>query len=339
MTSRFDPIPIFNQELQRLNCGGALLAVSENGQITTCSAGTLAGTDHDRPFYIYSISKTLTAAALLRLSEEGKLRLDAPLTTYLTTHPSIPEVTARQVLNHTSGLSDYFSAPDYQKAVSASPSHPWSAKKLMEVGLRNTPLFEAGTGWSYSNPGYALLKQLIESLSEKSYHTYILDDLLKDLPLKHTRAFLTIDHRIEMLPGEAPGMTGDFRSQYHPGWIAPGCFISTVAELTLIFDALFDERLITRRSLDEMTETVAVLPSCPDGPSPSYGLGIMHERNSPLGDAFGHGGGGPGYTTYALHYPALAGNKVSIAMVLNKSLPETPFRLTNQLVRHYLDTR
>ncbi len=132
MTFPIDPIPILNQELQRLNCGGALLAISENGQITICSAGTLAGTDHDRPFYIYSISKTLTAAAILRLSEEGKLHLDAPLTTYLKTHPSIPDVTVRQLLNHTSGLSDYFSAPDYQKAVFASPSHPTGGDGVVE---------------------------------------------------------------------------------------------------------------------------------------------------------------------------------------------------------------
>ena len=90
-----------------------------------------------------------------------------------------------------------------------------------------------------------------------------------------------------------------------------------------------------------MTQVVDILPEPTTGPIPSYGLGLMHFRNAPLGDSFGHGGGGPGYTTYATHFPNLRGKRVSIAIVLNKSMPQTPFSLANDIINHYVevDTR
>ena len=63
----------------------------------------------------------------------------------------------------------------------------------------------------------------------------------------------------------------------------------------------------------------------------------MHFREHPLGDAYGHGGGGPGYTTYAMHYPDLDGASFTLSLVLNKSLPQTPFDLADKITRFYLD--
>ncbi|MEM7791332.1 MAG: serine hydrolase domain-containing protein [Verrucomicrobiota bacterium] len=335
----FNPTTILQKNIEQLECPGALLAVSENGDITTYSAGSIGKDGHNRSFYIYSISKTLTATAILLLCEEQGNFLDEPLAVFLSEAPIPRQITIRQLLNHTSGLSDYFSSAEYRQALSDNPTTPWTYDKLMMLGLRDTPLFEPGTSWSYSNPGYALLEELIEKKAEMKYYDFVRKTIIDHVALDDTRPFLEVDHRQELLEGEDLSFIGDFRTLYHPGWIAPACFISTVSDVAKFYDALFDYRIVSQDSLSEMTRTVDVLKSPTSESIPSYGLGLMHGRNSPLGDAYGHGGGGPGYTTFALHYPKLEGNSVSFSLVLNKNLPQTPFKLMDQIVALYRDSK
>ncbi len=322
---------------EELGCQGALAAISINGVVSTFSAGSITTADHGAPFYIYSITKIFTAAAILKLCETHGDFLDAPLHRFIP-NASIPSgITIRRLLNHTGGVSDYFSSSEYQAAVASHPAEPWSEEKLMEVGLAGTPLFEPGLGWAYSNPAYGFLRKVIESVSGKNFYDYLQDEILAGLDLKDTLPFLAADVERKLLEGEAPGFMGDFRELYHPGWIITGCLISTVSDVARFLDALFAGKIVSRNSLGKMMETVDVLKTPPVASIPAYGLGIMHFREHPLGDAYGHGGGGPGYTTYALHYPALAGGPFTLSLVLNKSLPQTPFDLADRIVRFYLD--
>ena len=331
----FTPTELLQQSIRELGCTGAILAVSENGNVMTYSAGIIRQSEHDRPYYIYSISKTLTATAIMSLCEQQGDFLDERFSSFFPDSTIPTEVTIRQLLNHTSGLSDYFASKEYRQALSENPTLPWTYGELMKFGLRETPLFEAGTAWSYSNPGYALLEELIERKSGMEYYEYVREAIINKIPLSYTKPFLEVDHDCELLEGEDRSFSGDFRILYDPGWIAPACFISTVGDVAKFYDALFGYKIVNEGSVKEMTKTVDVLPNPPEESIPSYGLGLMHGRNSPLGDSYGHGGGGPGYTTFALHYPELDGNSVSFSLVLNKSLPQTPFGLMDQLVMHY----
>ncbi len=339
MNKTFNPTEILQTSLDELKCKGILLAVTENGVIETFSAGSISAADHDRPYYIYSISKSFTAVAIMQLCDEQGGFLDERYSSFFP-ETKIPDtVTVRQLLNHTSGLSDYFSSPEYQAALKEHPTRPWTYEKLMEYGLQKTPLFALGNGWSYSNPGYGLLKELIQEKSGMEYYDYVMRGIVDRAGLAATRPFLKADEHLELLEGEDPSFEGDFRPQYQPGWIATGCFISSVSDVAKFYDALFGGKLVSRESLAEMTKTVDVLPNPPEESIPSYGLGLMHFRKSPLGDAFGHGGGGPGYTTYATHFPNLEGESVSISLVLNRTLPKTPFGLAERIIAHYVDSR
>ena len=315
------------------------MGVSENCKIETYSVGTIAGKEHSRPYYIYSISKTFTAVAIMKLCEEQGDFLDERFSSIFPDTKIPHDITVRQMLNHTSGLSDYFSSSEYQKALKENPTQPWSYEKLMDFGLRNTPLFEAGKGWSYSNPGYALLEELIAKKSGMGSYDYVKKVIIDKIGLKNTRPFLKADQKLELLEGDDDSFKGDFRSQYQPGWIATACYISTVSDVARFYDALFGGDLLSKESVTEMIKTVDVLPNPPEESIPSYGLGLMHGRNSPLGDSYGHGGGGPGYTTYAVHYPDLEGHSFTVSLVLNKSLPQTPFGLADEIVMNYIETR
>ena len=338
MNEGFNPTQILQDSLSDLGCQGALLAVSANGQITTYSAGTISAEAHNTPYYIYSISKTFTAVAVMKLCEEQGDFLDAPFVTFFPETTIPQDVTARQLLNHTSGLSDYFHLEKYQSALAEHPRVPWSYEELMKVGLEKTPLFKSGKGWAYSNPGYGLLRELIELKSGMNYYDYLGKIILQKIPLKDTRGFVERDHESKLLEGEDESFEGDFRPQYHPDWIATGCFISTVSDVAKFYDALFGGALLSQESVTEMLRTVDVLRESPEERIPSYGLGLMHFRKCPLGDSYGHGGGGPGYTTYATHFSNLKGNHLSVSLVLNKSMPQTPFDLTHEIVEHYLAT-
>ncbi len=148
--------PILTAGLDELECTGILCALNDCGNISTHSVGLIPSEEHNKQFYIYSITKTFTATAILLLCEQRGNFLDKEFVFFFPDMSIPSDITVRQLLNHSSGLSDYGST-EYQEAVYSHPEKPWSYKKLMEFGLKNTPLFGAGKGWSYSNPGYGML--------------------------------------------------------------------------------------------------------------------------------------------------------------------------------------
>ncbi len=184
----------------------------------------------------------------------------------------------------------------------------------------------------YSNTAYSLLKDLIEKLSGLDFYAYLDQAILKPLKLTQTRPFLKPDTNCQLLEGDAPEFPSDFRPLYSPQWIATGCLISTTSDIVKFYHALFAGKIISTDSLKKMTQVVDVPFSLTPPSTAAYGLGLMHSKHDPLGDAYGHGGG-PGYTTYARHYPDLNGSPFTLSFVLNKTLPTTPFTLADNITR------
>ena len=104
-------------------------------------------------FYIYSITKTVTAVVVMRLVEAGSVALDAPIAQYLD-DLKLPEgVTIQRLLNHTSGVPSYTNLPDYVDATRENPAVPWSFEYVIERTCKGALDFEPGEGWDYSNTG------------------------------------------------------------------------------------------------------------------------------------------------------------------------------------------
>jgi D-alanyl-D-alanine carboxypeptidase len=122
----------------------------------------------DTAFAVASITKTFTAAVVLDLVEDDLLELDGRVRAYL---PDLDiqmddRTTVRQLLDHTSGLRDYFLDPRIDKALLADTSAVWSAARAIDyVGK---PYFRAGRGWHYSNTNYLVLGLLAEAVSGES---------------------------------------------------------------------------------------------------------------------------------------------------------------------------
>ena len=126
-------------------------------------------------YRIASITKTFTSAAVLRLAERGRLTLRAPVARYLPTAYTRSlraggyapgRITVRMLLQHTAGLFDYAAAEAYLQALLADPGHRWSRIEQVRFAMANgDPFAPPGRRYSYSDTGYVLLGQIVESVA------------------------------------------------------------------------------------------------------------------------------------------------------------------------------
>jgi len=136
-------------------------------------------------FHIASVSKTFTAAAILRLEQQGKLKLTDPLSRYVPDFLNGDRITIEQLLTHSSGLPDFYSLPEY-------PIKKYQRVTLPDLiaWIKTKPLdFLPGSKSSYSNTGYAFLAYIIEQVSGKSYEQFLVEEILKPARLKDTGTF------------------------------------------------------------------------------------------------------------------------------------------------------
>ena len=138
----------------------------------------------DTVFPAASISKTFTAALILGLVEDGRIGLDKPVTSYLPTLAIDRTITVRQLLDHRSGLSDFYFHKAIDKALLSQPARVWTAvRSLTYVGK---PYFKPGTGWHYSNTNYLVLGLLAEAVGGEPVARQLHARFLGPLSLDHT---------------------------------------------------------------------------------------------------------------------------------------------------------
>jgi len=170
---------------------GAVL-VAHHGHIVFRKSYGMANHEWNIPnsentkFHIASVTKTFTAAAIVILEQQGKLKYSDSLSKYVPGYLNGDRITIEQMLTHSSGLPDFYSFPEYP------------AKKYQRVTLpdliawvKTKPLdFLPGSKNSYSNTGYAFLAYIIEQVSGEPYEQFIGEEILKPLGMKDTGALL-----------------------------------------------------------------------------------------------------------------------------------------------------
>ncbi|WP_156119728.1 serine hydrolase domain-containing protein [Leptolyngbya sp. KIOST-1] len=272
-------------------------------------------------FYIYSVTKTLMAAAVLHLVNQGQLDLEAPLQRYWPDFPVATPLTLRQLLSHTSGLPDYGGLPAYSEAVKTIPEQPWSVDRFLAVIQARGLLFEPGQGWAYSNLGYLALKLLLETVTGRSLQACLDEVFFTPLALKHTFVATSLDDVRGLMPGYTSTFGEDLQDmsqRYHPGWVSHGVVVSTAPELAAMVDALFTGQILDPSLVEQMAQPVHSLGAHPPLQNVGCGLGLFIDTASPYGRVMGHNGGGPGYSIAAFHFSALAGRPTTIAAATNR---------------------
>ncbi|GAA3235498.1 serine hydrolase domain-containing protein [Nonomuraea helvata] len=290
---------------------GALAAVRErDGRSWDYTAGvgdlvTRAKVPVNGQVRIASITKTFTAAVVLQLAGEGKVKLDAPVETYL---PGLVRgngndgrlITVRQLLQHTSGM------PEHGRAIAGtffeSQHRYFEPRELLDLALTQKPQFAPGKSWGYSNTGYVLLGLLVQKVTGRPVSAEITDRIMTPLGLGDTYWPAAGEQKIRGVhPGayksktSKPGGEPVDVSEMDPsrGWAA-GQLVSTPRDVNRFLGALLGGRLLTPSMLEQMKRTVPVA-GAPQGWG--YGLGLTKILLSCGGLAWGHSGDVGGYST------------------------------------------
>jgi len=289
-------------------------------------------------FYIYSITKTFTAVVVLQLVEQGKISLDDPITNTLSGTTLPDSVTLKHLLNHTSGVLSYTDLPNYLEDNKSSPSHPWDFEYILENTCNTELQFQPGDQWQYSNTGFMLLLLMIEQVTGKTYKEIVDELIVRKLGLQNTYVADDVDTNVTngycryLNDG---GKQENITPIYNPWWCKTGLITSRSDEVTRLYDALFDGQLLSKESLNLMIEENLIGQEAPPHfKKPSYGLGLMIDSESKFGAAYGHGGDGPGFNTWASFYPSFQGidRQIGITIFCNTSMAGHPFYLLNELL-------
>jgi D-alanyl-D-alanine carboxypeptidase len=280
-------------------------------------------------FRIGSLTKTFTATVLLQLEAEGRLDLDDRVEKWLpgvvTGHGHDgSRVTLRQLLQHTSGIHDYTSDPEFgqQRFGVAFLEHRYDslpARRLVEIAMGHAPDFEPGAKWQYSNTNYVLAGMVVEKATGRSYESEIERRVLSPLRLRAT----SVPHDEVRLPRPSsraysrlsadPAATKTYDvTELNPTLAgAAGGMISSTADLNRFYRALLTGKLLPEQQLKEMTTTV---PLGDEVPGAGYGLGIFEQKLSCGKKVWGHTGGIHGSLTHAV---TTGDGRKSLALHLN----------------------
>lgn len=166
---------ILDAEMAKGTIAGLSLCVLKGDTVIASETRGMANLAFDVPvtpetlFHVGSVGKHCTATAILRLAEEGKLSLDAPISTYLTDiSPAWGAATPRLILHHVSGLPDYFQGYGF-----TAFDRPLTREGMVELTMEIPPIAPPGEAFFYSNAAYTLLGYVIEEVSGQSYADYM----------------------------------------------------------------------------------------------------------------------------------------------------------------------
>ena len=167
---------------------GVAVLVARDGQILFQGGFGLADVKEKTPitletkFRIGSVTKQFVAAAIMKLSEEGKLAISDPLAKYFPDLPNAKEITLKNLLTHTSGLASYTERGDFFGGV----TKPIEPAALIASMQKDKPEFAPGTKFKYCNSGYFLLGEIVAKVSGQSLADYLRTALFEPLGMKDT---------------------------------------------------------------------------------------------------------------------------------------------------------
>lgn len=304
----FDSISVNNK-------GMGSMAISKDGKIIYTRAVGISNigdkgyisADANTKYRIGSITKMFTATMIFQLVEEKKLKLDDTLDKFFPEIPNAKKITIAQMLNHHSGIHSF--TDDAQHYLSYS-RRPQTQEQIVAIIANTTPDFEPGAKAAYSNSNYVLLGYIIEKLTKKSYKDALNERIAAKIDLTDTYYGGKIDGaKNESLSFDF--IEGSWKVLGETDMSVPGgagAIVSTPTDLTKFITALFDGKLVSQASLNQMKMIT-------DG----YGSGILQ---FPYDDKklYGHTGGIDGFNSMLVYLPE---EKLSVAYISNGTVYST----------------
>jgi D-alanyl-D-alanine carboxypeptidase len=264
----------------------------------------------DNPFYTASIGKTFTATSIGLLVDQGKINFDDPIALYLSDEIMDglhilngvdygDSITIAHLLQHTSGLPDYFGSktsdgtPTIFDLIMTAPNRFWQPEELIAFSKAHfKPSFSPGSGYYYTDTEYVLLGMIIEEVSGLELHDFFSQHIFTPLHMKHTY----LDRRSEPSQPTLPmaeicaGESEMSKSESLTADWAGGAIVSTGRDLIAFQVALFSSDLLSDATVAAMQQWV------PETRGMSYGYGLRKIRFNklfptlPKWEVIGHSG-------------------------------------------------
>ncbi|RYF96337.1 MAG: class A beta-lactamase-related serine hydrolase, partial [Chitinophagaceae bacterium] len=248
----------------------------------------------DTPFLIGSLSKPITASAILLLAQDKTIRLDEPIKTYLPnfrySSKSNQQITVRHLLEQTSGISpsDGLNVTDRSYKQPGAISQAVTA--LNNVTLQSTP----GTAYSYTSANYLLLGAIIESASNKSYSEFVTTRIFAPLAMDHTSATQQDSSDDGLVSGYSSWIGHPIKSSgFYDNSGAPyGYISSTASDIMKFLQFMQNGGVILSDQSMQLFKTITK--------EKTYGIGWFY---SPESKYFYHGGATPDFRAEMFYYP------------------------------------
>jgi CubicO group peptidase (beta-lactamase class C family) len=289
-------------QMRALQQPGCIVAIAHRGKVVAEYAfghANLATGEKLTPrhrFRIASHSKSFTAAGIMKLREQRKLRLDDPVGQYVKgLHPRIAETTIAQLLSHSAGLTR-----DGADSGQFADRRSFLNKGELMTELQLAPAIEPNSRFKYSNHGFGLLGLVIEAITGEPYRVWIQREIVDDAGLRETKPDVPLGkgapfargHTLRLPVGRRLVVAGDNPAN---AMMAATGFVSTAADVARFFAQLAvnaRRSLLSAGSRREMTRRQWRNPHASlEG---YYGLGIMSGTTAGW-DWFGHTGSFQGY--------------------------------------------
>jgi D-alanyl-D-alanine carboxypeptidase len=239
----------------------------------------------DTAFPVASVSKTFTAGLILGLVQDGTLGLDASARSYLPSLPIDPAITIRELLDHTSGLRDFFFGAGVDHALLSKPARVWDpARSFRYLGK---PYSKPGVSWHYSNTNYLVLGVVAEAVGHAPVADQLRARFLTPLGLDHTyyqavespRGPVVHDYRFLGASPALPAIDLSDGSAVVPFTSvvtaagAAGSIATTATDLAHWARALYAGPILDRPTRDAMLDDI--LRTAKLKPAIGYGLGVQ----------------------------------------------------------------
>jgi CubicO group peptidase (beta-lactamase class C family) len=300
-------------EMQREKAPGIALGIVSHGTVVASRGYGMANVELRVPvseatlFQSGSLGKQFTAVVVMLQVEDGRLRLDDPLTKYFPDAPhSWQAITVRNLLNHTSGIADYTDYSTEQAPRGAAPSidlrRDYSEEELAKLAYRLPLEFTPGSRWKYSNTGYLLLGILVRKVSGRFYGDVLRDRVFVPLHMSTARIISEAD----IIPDRAAGyrlIKGELKNQE---WVSPT--LNTTADGALYLSVrdwiAWDRGLRAQAILQPGSWAEVYTPvTLSNGTKYPYGFGwdVDQAKGKPF---YHHDGAWQGFTTTISRYLA-----------------------------------
>jgi D-alanyl-D-alanine carboxypeptidase len=312
----------------------------------------------DTHFRAASNTKTMTAAVIVLLAQEGKLGFDDPVSKYVEGVPNGDAITIAELLKMRSGLYNYTSATELAESVERDPTRAWTAEELLAIAFKRSPDFAPGTEYEYCNTSYALLGLIAEKLVGAPLAKIFQDRLFGPLGMTHTLLPASTSNAIPepfshgylygsssyaladapypadlIAAAKAGSLKPNDDTWQNPSYAhAAGGIISTADDLAIWIRALVGGKVFnadTQRQWFDSLEPED--PSKPGGQK--YGYGIAELSFGP-NQVYFHGGEMPGYNSFMGYDPV---NDVTLIIWTNLTISLEGQPTANSLMVKMLD--